>query len=46
MVSNKNGVKINFESAVQFMDDEIREALHADGYESNQEFFTAYEIAH
>lgn len=42
----KNGNEIDFEAAVELMDDEIREALHAEGYETEQEFFTAYEKAH
>lgn len=47
MVVNKNGTEINFEAAVQFMDDEIRENLHMElAFCSDQEFFTAYEKAH
>lgn len=45
-VKNINGVEINFEAAVELMDNEIREALHDGGYETEQEFFTAYEKAH
>jgi hypothetical protein len=41
-----NGKEIDFEVAVGFMDDEIREELHNVGFETEQEFFTAYEKAH
>lgn len=45
-VINASGKAIDFEAAVELMDDEIREALHAEGIETEQEFFTAYEAAH
>lgn len=45
-VINANGHEIDFEAAVQMMDDEIREAVASEGYESEQDFFTAYEKAH
>jgi hypothetical protein len=46
-VVNASGTWINYEAAVGYMDDDIREDLHADLAPcSNQEFFTAYEIAH
>ena len=45
-VINTNGHEIDFEAAVQMMDDEIREALADEGFESEQEFFAAYEKAH
>lgn len=46
-VVNKNGKAIDFEAAVNLMDDEIRETLHNDGTErTEQEFFSAYEKAH
>ena len=46
-VINTNGKKIDFEAAVNFMDDEIRETLANDGKErTEQEFFSAYEKAH
>lgn len=45
-VINTNGHEIDFEAAVQMMDDEIREAVVSEGYESEQVFFTAYEKAH
>ena len=46
-VINTNGKKIDFEAAVNLMDDEIRETLANDGKErTEQEFFSAYEKAH
>lgn len=46
-VINQNGTEINFEAAVYYMDDEIREALHMELAPcEDQEFFTAYEKAH
>ena len=44
-VINMNGTEINFEVAVAFMDDEIRESI-CGTVDSEQEFFTAYEKAH
>ena len=47
VVINKEGTEINYDVAVQLMDDDIREELHADLSPcSEQEFFTAYEKAH
>lgn len=46
-VINKNGAEINYEAAVELMDDEIREQLAAELVPcSEQEFFAAYEAAH
>ncbi len=46
-VINTNGKEIDFEAAVNLMDDEIRETLANDGEErTEQEFFSAYEKAH
>lgn len=45
-VKNRAGVEIDFEAAVNLMDDEIREQLAAEGYDTEQTFFTAYEAAH
>jgi len=47
-VINANGYELDFDAAVNLMDDEIREALANSGrdWESDQEFFSAYEIAH
>ena len=46
-VTNKNGYELDFESAVVYMDDEIREELHREIVPcTEQEFFAAYEQAH
>lgn len=46
-VVNKSGCEIDFEAAVNYMVDEIREAVHAEFAPcTEQEFFTAYEAAH
>ena len=46
-VRNLNGQLINYENAVNYMDDEIREKLHSELYPcTDQEFFTAYEKEH
>ena len=46
-VINSSGVAIYYDSAVQFMDDDLREELHRKLAPcSSQEFFTAYEEAH
>lgn len=46
-VYNLNGTKVNYDYAVEMMDDEIREELHGEISPcSNQEFFTAYEHKH
>lgn len=46
-VTNKNGYELDFDAAVNLMDDEIRESI---GNEmspcTEQEFFAAYEKAH
>lgn len=44
-VINMAGTEINFESAVVYMDDEIRESI-CGTVETEQEFFAAYEKAH
>jgi hypothetical protein len=44
-IKNSHEVEINFETAVQLMDDEIRENLHPE-YDNAQEFFNAYCKAH
>ena len=44
-VINMNGTGINYESAVELMDDEIRESI-CGTVDSEQEFFSAYELAH
>ena len=46
-VFNQNGVKIEFDMALIFMDDEIREDIHARLSPcSEQKFFSAYEKEH
>ena len=45
-VINKSGTQINYDAAVQLMDDDLREDLHAQLAPcTEQEFFTAYEAA-
>ena len=47
MVKNENGTKIDFDAAVNLMDDEIRGNLNEEMSPcSEQEFFSAYEKAH
>lgn len=49
MVKNEYGITINFEAAVNLMDDEIREQLHNSGeYDegAEQKFFDDYCKAH
>lgn len=46
-VTNGNGKVLDFEAAVNLMDDDTREQLaNQQEWQSNQEFFTAYEQAH
>ena len=46
-VINMNGTEINYEAAVELMDDEICESLNFELSPcTEQEFFTAYEKAH
>ena len=47
IVVNTSGVEINFESAIELMDEDIREKLHSELVPcTEQEFFSAYEKAH
>lgn len=47
MVTNIEGTQINYNAAVELMDDELREELNAQLAPcTDQEFFTAYEAAH
>lgn len=46
VVEDCNGHAIDFEAAINLMDDEIREGLHADGIESKQKFIEAYAERH
>lgn len=46
-VINRNDYQLDFDAAVNLMDDEIREGLHNEIAPcTEQEFFTAYEDAH
>ena len=46
-VINAAGIEINYDAAVELMDDDIRERIHAELAPcTEQEFFTAYEAAH
>lgn len=45
-VKNRNNTEVEFDAAVNLMDDVIREELAMEGYETEQAFFTAYETAH
>ncbi len=45
-ICNQYGVSIEFDVAVNMMDDNIREALHAEGIDDAQEFFNCYAVAH
>lgn len=46
-IINKNGRELDFDAAVQYMDDEIRETLHSKMAScGEQEFLSAYEKAH
>ncbi len=47
MVENEWGTEIDFEVAVQYMDDDLREELHASlAPTTDQIFFDAYAKAH
>lgn len=47
LVENLSGALVDFEASIPFMDDYIRELVHSmNDYETDQEFFTAYEEAH
>ena len=41
-----NGYEVDFDACVNLMDDEIREALHAEGIETEQEFLDRYVMEH
>lgn len=41
-VKNQFGKLVDFDVAVSLMNDEIREATHEEGHETEQEFFDAY----
>lgn len=47
LVTNSSGLSLEFASAIEYMDDEIRERLHDELAPcTEQEFFTAYENEH
>lgn len=41
-VTTSDGREIDFEAAANIMDDDIREELHGEGIETEQEFYAAY----
>lgn len=46
-IINRNGYELEYDAAVQLMDDDLREELCAQLAPcTEQEFFTAYEAAH
>ena len=45
-VKNFYGVDFSFEVADMYMDDDLREELHAEGFDTEQAFFDAYCEAH
>ena len=45
MVVNESGTELDYNAACGYMDDDIREEL-AGRYDTEQEFFSAYEAAH
>jgi len=46
-VTNKSGHKVDFDAAVEYMDEDLREKIHSKLSPcTEQEFFTAYEKAH
>lgn len=45
-VTNMAGAEVNYNAAVELMDDQIREELAGDDWDSEQDFFRAYEKAH
>ena len=42
IVKDENGNDVDFEVAVNLMDDDLRESLHSEGIETEQEFFDEY----
>lgn len=45
-ITDINGKEIDFDAAVMLMDDDLREELHAEGIENEQEFLERYAAAH
>lgn len=47
LVCNLNGAFVDYDNAVNFMDDDLCDVIHAEFSPcSEQQFFTAYEQAH
>ena len=45
-ITNAHGIQLDYATAVNLMDDDIREAIVAEGIEDAQAFFELYAIAH
>ena len=45
-IRNQYNVAIDFDTAVNMMDDAIREQIHAEGIDDAQQFFDTYAAAH
>ena len=45
-ITNAHGIQIDYATAVNLMDDTIREAIAANGIEDEQAFFDLYAIIH
>lgn len=45
-VLDANGREIDMEAAAMLMDDDIREELHSEGFDSDQEFIEEYAKRH
>lgn len=41
-----NGLEVDFDAAVNLMDDELREELHSQGIQNEQAFVDAYAARH
>jgi hypothetical protein len=46
MTKVQNSFGVEFDLYLIYMDDDLREELHAEGFETEQEFFDAYCEAH
>lgn len=46
IVLNKHGKPIDFDAAVLMMDLALREELHSEGHDTDQEFLVAYAARH
>ncbi|WP_186386793.1 hypothetical protein [Stappia sp. TSB10P1A] len=45
-ITNQHGAEFDMDAVANMMDDDIREALHSQGFDSDQAFFDAYCSAH